>query len=110
MKGTYNLFTGTNSQYYWNLTAPNNEIILQSESYTTKQNALNGIGSCRTNSPLDSRYQRRIAKNSQYYFNLTALNYQIIGVSEMYTTVANRDNGIMACKKYGPGATLNDKT
>lgn len=50
MKGTkmtnsayYTLFKGTNGNFYWNLKAPNHEIICQSEGYVSKQGALNGI-------------------------------------------------------------------
>lgn len=39
----YTIIKGSNGQYYWNLKAPNHEIICQSEGYYTKQSAQNGI-------------------------------------------------------------------
>ncbi len=43
----YTLFRGKNNQFYWNLKAPNHEIVCQSEGYTTKQSAQNGIDAVR---------------------------------------------------------------
>lgn len=37
--GKFELFTGTNDQWYFHLKAPNGEIILASEGYKTKQGA-----------------------------------------------------------------------
>ena len=38
-------------QWYFHLKAENNEIIAQSEGYTTKDNCLNGINSVKRNAP-----------------------------------------------------------
>jgi len=94
--------------FHWVLKAPNHEVILNSESYTTKNAALNGISSVRTNSPLDTRYQRLTATNSSPYFNLLAANRQVIGTSEMYSSTQMMEVGIAAVKKYGKEAALQD--
>jgi uncharacterized protein YegP (UPF0339 family) len=54
----------------------------------------NGISSCQTNGKADSSFEKNVAKDGSFYFNLKAGNGQIIGKSEMYTTEAARDNGI----------------
>jgi uncharacterized protein YegP (UPF0339 family) len=45
--GTFEIFRGRDSQYYWRLKAPNGEILCFSEGYTTKQNAYNGVDACK---------------------------------------------------------------
>lgn len=100
--------SSSNNQYYYRLRARNGEIILVGEGYTTKQSCLNGINSVKENAPYDSRYDRRIATNGQYYFVLKASNGQVIGVSETYTTVSARENGINAVKRDAPGAPVED--
>lgn len=110
MAARYALRKSTNNQYYFNLHAGNNEVILTSEMYTTKSGAQNGIESVRTNSPIDSRYQRLISSNSKYYFVLRAANNQVIGRSEMYNSPAGRDSGISSCKTNGPKAPVDDQT
>ena len=97
-----------NNQFYFNLKAGNHETILQSEGYTTKANAINGIESVQTNSQFDSKYDRLTAKNGQFYFNLKASNGQVIGTSEMYTSTAGRDNGIESVKTNAVNAEIEE--
>jgi uncharacterized protein YegP (UPF0339 family) len=99
-----------NNDYQFNLKAGNGQIILTSQGYATKSGCKNGIESVKTNSPFDSRYDRRTSSNSQYYFNLKAGNGEIIGTSEMYTTSTARDNGIESVKSSAPEAEIIDET
>ena len=98
-----------NSQFYYHLCSPNNEIILKGEGYISKQSCYNGIESVRINAPLDSRYERKKGINT-YSFNLKAANGEIIGTSETYNTEAARDNGIEAVKRDAPNASIQDLT
>lgn len=98
------------TQYHWDLKSGNNEPILSSERYTSKQGAEGGIASCRINSPIDARYTRLTSKANEPYFVLKGANGEIIGTSEMYSSVAARDNGIAACKRDGPTAAIQDNT
>lgn len=97
-----------NDQFYFNLHAVNSYKILKSEMYTTKQNCINGIESVKKHALEDRNYERAIASNGQYYFNLKASNGQVIGTSEMYTTATSRDNGINAVKRDAPIAETED--
>jgi uncharacterized protein YegP (UPF0339 family) len=110
MAGTYLLQRGGNSQFIWNLRAANNEKILTSELYNTKAAALNGIDSCRLNSPIDARYHRLENKGGAPYFTLRAANNEVIGTSESYSSTTARENGITSCKTNGPIATTVDQT
>lgn len=50
--GSFELFIGTDGQFYFRLKAENGEIIASSQGYTTKQSAENGIAAVkRTASP-----------------------------------------------------------
>ena len=97
-------------QYYFVLRAVNAETLLTSERYTTKQACLGGIASVKTHAAQDSNYNRLTATNSQPYFTLRSTNYQVLGTSETYVTVIGRDNGIAACKRDAPVATIVDLT
>lgn len=110
MSKRFEIFQGTNNQYYFRLKAANHEIILASEGYTTKANCQNGIQSVKAHAPYDSYYSKLIARSGQYYFTLSASNGQVIGVSEMYTTDAARNNGISAVKRDAPDAPVVDLT
>ena len=99
-----------NREFYFRLRAINGEIILASEGYTAKAACLNGIESVKVNAPNAGRYDSRTANNGQYYFVLTAANRQVIGVSEMYTSAAARNNGIQAVMRTAPEAPVEDLT
>ena len=40
---TFWLLKNSHGQYYWHVKAANNEIIAQSETYTSKQNAVHAV-------------------------------------------------------------------
>ncbi len=109
MPAQYSLHKSKNDQFYFHLTAANNEKILASEMYKAKSGAMNGIESVKKNSALDDRYEKLESKG-KFYFVLKAANNQVIGTSEMYNTKQARDDGILAVKKAGPVAVLSDKT
>ncbi|OGO26268.1 MAG: hypothetical protein A2136_09415 [Chloroflexi bacterium RBG_16_54_11] len=110
MPALFILHKSADQQYYFNLTAQNNEIILTSETYTSKGGAIYGIQSVRENSPSESRYSRFTSEDGQYYFLLKGANNETIGKSETYTTHQAREKGIQAVKKVGLTAPLSDKT
>lgn len=109
MPGKFELLE-SNGTFRFNLKAGNGQVILSSQGYTSKASAENGVTSVRSNAPIDERYAREVAKDGSPYFNLLAANGQIIGKSEMYTSVAARENGIASVKTNAPDATLVDAT
>lgn len=110
MSGWFDLSKSSDGQYKFVLKAGNSEVILTSELYTTRSSADNGIASVRTNSPLDERYDRKVAANGKFYFNLKAGNHQVIGTSQMYASEASREKGIASVKTNGGTETVKDNT
>lgn len=98
------------TQFMFNLKAANNEVILTSERYTTKQSAEGGIASVKANAPSDARYKKLTASNNSPYFTLTAGNGETIGTSERYSSTTARDNGITWVKTNAPNAATVDNT
>jgi uncharacterized protein YegP (UPF0339 family) len=99
----------TNDQFYFNLWSKDEDIVLKSEMYTTKQNCKNGIESVKTNAPLDKNYDRKTSDNSKYYFVLKSQNNgQVIGTSNMYSNTSNRDTAIERVKIDAPIAETED--
>lgn len=110
MASKYELKTSKNGQFVFNLKAANGQVILTSESYTTKDAALNGIESVRKNSQVDTNFERKTATNNQPYFTLKAANGQTIGKSELYSGTAAMENGIASVKTNAPGASVEEAT
>ncbi|MGQ1888891.1 YegP family protein [Thermophagus sp. OGC60D27] len=100
--GKYAMKTAKNGQFMFNLKADNGEIILTSETYTSKAGCENGINSVKENSSVDTRYERKVTNQQKPYFVLKASNGQIIGKSEYYSSNSAMENGIRSVKKNGP--------
>lgn len=90
----FETFKGLDSKFYFHLKANNGQIVLQSQGYTTKASATNGIASVKTNGVNRGRFQVRAAADGQTYFVLKASNGAVIGRSEMYVSDANAQAGI----------------
>nr|WP_315252134.1 YegP family protein [uncultured Flavobacterium sp.] len=106
--GTFLISKRKNDEFQFVLKAGNGQIILASEGYTTKASCYNGVESVKKNSQEDARFDKLESKNGKVYFNLKASNGQIIGNSEMYESVAARDNGIESVKKNAPDADIKE--
>ena len=107
--GKYQIKKTINNQYRWVLKATNGETLITSETYTTKQNCLNGIASSKV-SVSDRNFERKTSTSGQPYFNQLANNYQVLGTSEMYSSTSARDNGIDSVKRNAPTAIIEDLT
>ncbi|MFO0664122.1 MAG: YegP family protein [Polyangiaceae bacterium] len=95
----YELFQSyQDGQYYFHLRAGNGAIVLQSEGYTTKQNAQNGIEAVRT-APLA---QISESADGRFYFVVKSANGKVVGVSQTYAT---NDAAMNAAKKVVTVAT-----
>jgi uncharacterized protein len=110
MAAKFDLKQGATGQFMFNLKAGNGEVILTSELYKEKQSAIAGIDSVKANAGDDARYERKTAINGQAFFILTATNGQVIGKSEMYSSVSGMENGIQSVKNNGPVAAIEDST
>lgn len=110
MSGWFELSKSSDGQFKFVLKAGNGEVVLTSELYKTHASADNGIASVRTNSPLDERFDKKVASNGKFYFNLKAGNHQVIGTSQMYATEQSRDKGVASVKNNGGTETVKDKT
>lgn len=106
-KPEFNVFKGKDGQFYFNLKAPNYEIILQSEGYKAKSGAINGVKSVQANCSDENNYDKRESRDGQFYFVLKAKNSEIIGVSETYTTKRAMLDGIEDVKRYGVTTIVN---
>jgi len=110
MAAKYDVLTSSDGQYYFNLKAANGKVILTSERYTTKPNALKGIDSVRANAAVPARFDRRTSVAGEPYFVLKARNGEPIGRSEMYTSRWGRENGIRSVVTNAPDAHVDDLT
>lgn len=106
--GTFLISKRKNDEFQFVLKSGNGQVVLASEGYSTKAACDNGIESVRKNAQDEARFDKLESKNGKFYFNLKASNGQIIGNSEMYESVAARDNGIASVAKNAPDADVKE--
>jgi uncharacterized protein YegP (UPF0339 family) len=85
---------GATEQFHFNLHAANGEVVLSSESYTTAAAAWNGAFAVQDAAALASSFAIKTAADGRFYFTVTALNGQVVGISQMYMTSAGATAGI----------------
>lgn len=110
MAGWFELSKSNSGKYHFVLKAPNDQVVLRSEQYGSKVSAQAGIASVQANCSKDERFERKDASDGRCFFNLKAANHQVIGTSQMYSSVQARDAGIASVKANGRTATIKDET
>jgi uncharacterized protein len=80
--------------FRFNVHAQNGEVVLSSESYTTKAAAWNGAFAVQAAAASASNFALKTATDGRFYFTLSADNGQIVGVSQLYTTKTAAQNGM----------------
>lgn len=90
----FEIFKGLDSKYYFRLRAANGEIVIASQSYTTKTNAKKGVASIRTNGADAANFELVAAQNDQVYFVLRAANGKVIGHGETYVSESNAEAAV----------------
>lgn len=108
MAGWYELIQNESGKFRFVLKAGNAQTILTSETYESRAGAENGITSVQNNSPLDERYEEKTSASGQPYFTLKAGNHQVIGISQMYSSVEACRSGIESVKANGPSTTIKE--
>ena len=106
--GKFEINTDKAGKFRFNLKAENGQVILSSQGYTSKAGCENGIDSVKTNSKDDARFERKISKSEQPYFDLMATNGQVIGTSQMYSSESAMENGIASVKKNAADSKVED--
>lgn len=104
----YELKKDSGGKFRFNLKAGNGEIILSSQSYNEKADALAAIASVRAIGTNEVNFDRKTSVANEPFFVLKALNGQIIGRSEMYSSLYARDKGIASVRNNCTSTTVND--
>jgi uncharacterized protein YegP (UPF0339 family) len=99
MKATFELKRAVDGKFVFNLKSANDQVILTSQTYESKESAEHGIESVRQNAPMDERYEEKTGSDGRPYFVLVAANRQVIGRSQMYSSREAMRKGIAAVKR-----------
>ncbi|MEO8411728.1 MAG: YegP family protein [Propionivibrio sp.] len=110
MAGKFEISKSKSDKFLFNLKAGNGEVILTSQMYAAKPSALQGVDSVKENAAINERFERATSSSGQPYFNLKSSNGQVIGRSEMYSSITAMENGVASVKTNAPDAPVVDLT
>lgn len=107
----FQIFKGSNDQFYFRYMAANGGQLLSSEGYTTKQNCLNGVASVKRLSPFENSYVRTTDAKGEYRYNIVAENKETVArSSEGYSTFQSLEHAINIVKANAATAEVKDLT
>jgi uncharacterized protein YegP (UPF0339 family)/outer membrane murein-binding lipoprotein Lpp len=106
--GKFVINVAKDGQHYFNLKDVNSQTILKSEMYTTRASCNNGIESVRKNCEDEKRYEYNESSDNRFYFNLKAVNGQIIGTSQMYDSKEEMDSAIQSVIMNGKSTAVEE--
>lgn len=104
--GYFTTFNDKGGKPRFNLKAGNHQIILASEGYNSPSARNNGIKSVQKNSQSAARFEKRTSKKGDPYFVLVAKNGEVIGKSEMYSSVSACNKGIASVMRNGSSTVI----
>jgi uncharacterized protein len=108
MKATFEIKEATDGKFVFNLKSANDQVILTSQLYESKESAKAGIASVKQNAPLEERYEQKSGAHGRPYFVLIAGNKQVIGRSQMYSSREAMRKGVASVKRNAPIAETVD--
>lgn len=109
MAGIFEISKSVGGKYGFVLKAVNGQVILTGEQYESKAGAEKGIASVQANSAIAEHYEKKVATDGRPYFNLKAGNHEVIGTSQLYSSVASRDEGIASVQAHGSTTVIQEQ-
>ena len=97
---------GQSGKFHFNFFARNGQIVASSEIYDTEAAAYNGAFAVQSEGQKDSAYAIKENSAGGFYFTVQALNGQVVGMSQQYTTRASAVDGVAALKALLPSITV----
>jgi uncharacterized protein len=108
MKATFEIKKAADGRFVFNLKAANDQVILTSQAYETKESAEAGIASVRNNAGIGAHYEEKTGNDGLPYFVLHAANRLVIGRSQMYSSREAMHKGMASVKHNAPIAQTVD--
>ena len=97
---------GETGKFHFNFFAKNGQIVLSSESYTTEAAAYNGAFAVQTEGQNAASYTLKPNTSGGFFFTVKALNGQVIGVSQQYTTKQSATDGMASLQTLLPSISV----
>jgi uncharacterized protein len=96
--GQFDVYQSTDGQFRFRLLAGNKNVLLASEAYSTRTNAINGVLAVMENGVDPAAYEVAKSTNGKYFLRLhAASNDQLLGFTQLYSTKSNATRAVGSC-------------
>jgi uncharacterized protein len=95
--GKLDLYQSTDSQWRFRVSSGNGRVLMSSEAYSSRTNAINGALSVLENGVDPLQYQLNQGANGKYNLRLSAANAETIAFSQQYSTKSSAKRAIGSC-------------
>ncbi len=97
----------SNEMYFFELRAPNSDILLTSEEYNSYNGAIRGIQTHKNNI-LKGNFRTTLSKHGEYIFKLVSGKNMLLCLSEGYATKEECEDAIALAKRFAATAVLDE--
>ena len=97
----------SNEMYFFELRAPNSDILLTSEEYNSYNGAIRGIQTHKNNI-LKGNFRITVSKRGEYIFKLVSGKNMLLCLSDGYATKEACDDAIAIAKRFAATAVLDE--
>lgn len=104
----FEIVIGTNNMYQWRLLGPDGAVVLTSQGFANKDDAVVSVRTVKENVVFPDRYEKR-AENGKCRFNLKSAGHQVIATSGLFEKEEDREKAI-AIVRAAHEAAVMDKT
>ena len=95
--GKMDLFQSSDSQWRFRVNSGNGRVLMSSEAYSSRTNAINGALSVLENGVDPLQYQLNEGANGKYNLRLLAANSQTIAFTQQYSTKSSAKRAVGSC-------------
>ncbi len=108
MNVQFEIFLSKDEEFYFRLRDSKGSIMLVSEGYTTKANAIKGIHSIKKNIGKFDKILPKESENGKFFYLIKAGNGQIIAKSSLYNSENIRNRAVRKVQKEIPESEIID--
>jgi hypothetical protein len=104
----FEIINGKNSLFQWRLLGPDGAIVLTSQGFSSKDDAIVAVRTVKENVQFGERYEMR-AENGKCRFNLKSAGHQVVATSDLFEKEEDREKAITIVRSSHEAAVM-DKT
>lgn len=102
----FEIVIGANNRFQWRLIGAGGQVLLESQGFGNKDDAVAAIRNVKENVQFPERYERR-AEDGKCRFNLKSAGHQVVATSGLFEKEEDRERAITAVRAAHEAAVMD---